>query len=67
MIGFVGGASAGFVAVGLLGAFTGIFGMCSTAPAWWEAIFLPLFFIFPVLSGACIALRVYRNSYPRLR
>ena len=66
-VGFVGGASAGLVSVGLLGAITGIFGMCSTAPAWWEAIYLPLVFIFPALFGVFIALRVYRNNYPRLR
>lgn len=66
-VGFVGGAGAGFAAVALLGVFTGILGMCSTAPAWWEAVYLPLVFTFPALFGACVALRVYRNCHPRLR
>ncbi len=53
VIGFMAAVIAAGAALGLwtlLGAFTGVLGMCSTAPGWWEFIYLLLGIAAPIFA-----------------
>lgn len=54
----------------VLGMFTGIYGMCVTAPDWWQKIYTKLLYVIPGLSvfaGVSMAIKIYKDSQERLK
>jgi hypothetical protein len=64
---FVAVAFCSLIPISLLGVATGALGMCSTAPAWWAAVYMLLFLLGPPLCGAFAVARVNRGYFPRLK
>jgi hypothetical protein len=54
----------------ILGMFTGIYGMCVTAPDWWQEIYSNLLYTIPglsVIAGISIAIKIYKDSQESLK